>query len=52
MKRFLEGKGWAVDNKFGEVGVIFQDAIVILTSNSIPHDRLPIIDKEALNERV
>jgi hypothetical protein len=33
MKRFLEGKGWAVDNKYGEVGLIYEDAVVVLTSN-------------------
>ena len=52
MKRFLDGRGWAVDRKFGEVGLIYQEACIVLTSNTLPFDRMSTVDREAFEQRV
>ena len=52
MKSFLEGEGWPIDIKFGDVGLNYREVIVIIAYNSLPHDRLSTVDREALDQRV
>ena len=49
MKRFLEGRGWATDTKFGEIGLAFENCGVALTSNTLPY--LEEADMEAIQSR-
>jgi hypothetical protein len=38
MKRFLEGKGWPTDTKWGNVEIKYLNCNIIITSNEYPHE--------------
>ncbi|KEJ82400.1 hypothetical protein OXYTRIMIC_111 [Oxytricha trifallax] len=52
MKSFLEGEGYPVNRKFEDPEIKYQGCQVFITSNSLPFDRIPMIDKEAFLTRV
>ena len=52
MKQFLEGLGWPVDNKYGSVELLYENAMIVLTSNDLPFEHMPKVHSEALLQRM
>jgi hypothetical protein len=48
MKKLLEGGGIATDEKWGNVGVQFENCSIILASNDLPFNRMNQIDIDAI----
>ncbi len=36
MKRFLEGRGYATETKYGEVNLAYQNCRTVITTNELP----------------
>lgn len=61
MKRFLEGRGWQTEEKWGTLDLQFENASILITSNDTPfrngtpfghgNGKLSSVDEYAIKER-
>ncbi len=51
MKRFLEGRGYSTETKYGEVNLAYQDCRTIITTNELPFNWMSEVDALAIKAR-
>lgn len=52
MKRFMEGKGYAIDNKYGTAMLAYKNCPLVIASNEVPFGKMSQIDQEAFRARM
>ena len=52
MKKFMEGKGYAIDRKYGATEMAFKNTCLVITTNTVPFDEMSKIDRDAFMERI
>jgi len=51
MKRFLEGRGYATETKYGEVNLAYQNCRTVITTNELPFNSMSDVDALAIKAR-
>ena len=51
MKRFLEGKGWVNEIKYGNVSLDYSEIPIVITSNELPNNMMSESDWAAFRTR-